>query len=122
MEQGDTLALVTDLLFETRIRGVAGPAGASVACARQLDAFRKHLHGAKLVLVDLEHPEAFEAIPLAVAAGVRVVGFYPHVQAELKQRALAAGASAALARSAFVEKLPHLLGAAAEDPPRDQDA
>lgn len=117
-----TAALVTDLLFESRIRGVAVPAGADVSCARAVDALLALLPEAKLVLVDLEHPGAFEAIPLAVAAGVRVVGFYPHVQAELKQRALAAGASAALARSAFVEKLPHLLGAAAEGPPPDQDA
>ena len=42
-------------------------------------------------------------------AAVRVVGFYSHVDAALREAALAAGVDAALPRSAFTTRLPGLL-------------
>jgi hypothetical protein len=42
-------------------------------------------------------------------AAVPLVGFFSHVQTELRERALAAGFDRVLPRSAFVQQLPQIL-------------
>ena len=43
--------------------------------------------------------------------GMPVIGYCSHVQDDLKSQALAAGCTAVLPRSAFVQQLPELLSA-----------
>ncbi len=62
---------------------------------------------ASLLLVDLSRTPMLPAVP----SGVRVVGYAPHVDDDLLQRAEAAGIEA-LPRSVFFRRLPELLGGA----------
>ena len=62
---------------------------------------------ASLLVIDLSRG----GVPAALPTGVRVVGFAPHVDDELLQRAEAAGVEA-LPRSVFFRRLPELLAEA----------
>jgi CheY-like chemotaxis protein len=67
-----------------------------------------------LLLLDLHAPGDPPALVRALKAdartrGIPVVGFYSHVEADLRRDALAAGIDEALPRSAFVQRLPALL-------------
>jgi DNA-binding NarL/FixJ family response regulator len=117
------IAVVTDLIFSTKITGTAKALGAEVRVARNLGALKMHLDaqeaegaggGRGLVIVDLNASgvDPIEAVRVAKAhgSGVRVVAFLSHVQADLAAAAREAGADAVMARSAFVEKLPGLVG------------
>ena len=59
----------------------------------------------QLVIVDLNVPAALAAIEAAKTLGLEVLAFVPHVNADLKQRALAAGADRVVARSNFAQHL-----------------
>ncbi len=59
-------------------------------------------HEGDLVLVDLRR--IGDAVSLAVATGARVVGFAPHVEDDVLERATAAGCEA-LPRSLFFRRL-----------------
>lgn len=109
-----TVALISDLIFRSRIEGEARAVGASlVAVARASDAMARISAGdVRMLIVDLDLPPAdtSAAIAAARAAGVdRVVAFYPHAQTQLAEAARAQGADTVLPRSAFVVRLPELL-------------
>ena len=114
-----TIALVTDLIFSTKITGTAKALGGQVTVARSLDRLREVLAGptggaapaAAQVIVDLNASavDVMEAIRLAKQHGARVVAFLSHVQVNLAAAAREAGADQVLARSAFVERLPQIL-------------
>ncbi len=124
------IAVVTDLIFSTKITGTAKALGGQVQVARSLDALRQKLDaaceaaatgtppteaasGVPLVIVDLNSTgvDTVEAVRVAKAhrAAPRVVAFLSHVQAELAVAAREAGADQVLARSAFVDRLPELV-------------
>ena len=65
--------------------------------------------GQALVLVDLTDRAADETITAAAAAGIRSIGFGPHVDEFAMVRARSLGASDALARSQFFRDLDRLL-------------
>jgi hypothetical protein len=65
-----------------------------------------------VAVVDLTAPDALEAIEEAVAAGVPVLAYGPHVEAELLERARAAGARAVYPRGQFLQHAAALVGAA----------
>lgn len=107
--------LVPDLLFRSRIEGTAVQAGVAVTV---LDGSRALAACAAeppdLVVIDLGGP----GDPVALAhqlrtdpatAGIPIVGFYPHVDQALRERALAAGIPRVLPRSAFVSRLAEIL-------------
>ena len=113
------VALVTDLIFATRIGGTAGQAGLECRIVRSVGDLEAAVraHRPALVLLDLQAdgivgPDAVartrEADP-----DTRVVGFVSHVEKDLAAAAAAAGAEV-LPRSRFVHQLPELLAAAAE--------
>jgi hypothetical protein len=60
----------------------------------------------RLVLVDLDRCADIQGFCIESA---RVIGFGPHVDTEIQQRALAAGYDEVLARSVFFRRLPALL-------------
>jgi CheY-like chemotaxis protein len=122
------IALVDDLMFLSRIREAARGAGASILSARtRADLVAAARDGGRLVLVDadsarLPWAQAVSALRAEPAlAGLPVLAFLSHVNAERAEAARAAGCTRVLARGAFVRELPQLVAAAAaptlpEDP------
>lgn len=111
-----TVAVVTDLIFATKIRGTAEAQGGSVRLARDAAGLAAALGegGVRLVIVDLnaDRVDAAALVRLAKAApgSPRVVAYFSHVQGELAKAAREAGADEVMARSSFVERLPGMVG------------
>ncbi|HEX5630895.1 MAG TPA: hypothetical protein VFY15_04485 [Acidimicrobiia bacterium] len=97
--------LASNLLDRDRIERVV------VARGLRLDPIRgaAAVGGQVLVLVDLTDPAADETITAAAAAGVRTIGFGPHVDEFAMVRARSLGATLAMARSQFFRDLEGLL-------------
>jgi CheY-like chemotaxis protein len=114
------VALVSDLMFGSRIREAAARLSVSVRTARGKEALLEACRAEPpaLVLADLDdgRVDPLEAIRSlrrdAALAGVAVVGFVSHVDVERAAAAQAAGCSQVLSRGAFVQELPRLLEAA----------
>ncbi len=106
------IALVSDLIFASRISATAAHVGAEVD-ARQSSQLPDSDAPPAAVIVDLTitNGDPFEAIRDAKARWpeVVVIGFFPHVQTDLKRQAQAAGADQILPRSVFTEQLPDIL-------------
>lgn len=91
---GPRLAYVPDLMDRSRL------SGHDVEFVRDLDDLVERGVGAALVIVDLGRPTVLPAATTLVGAGVRVVGFAPHVDDDLRAAA-AAGGVEVLPRSRF---------------------
>ena len=106
------LAVVPDLFFATKIAATAKVSGVELELVPpQRAAARMAEAPAALAILDLHAKDALDlvkALKLA-APTVPVVGFFSHVEVELRRDALAAGADAVLPRSQFVTKLAALL-------------
>lgn len=109
------LALVPDLFFASRITTTATHLGVAVHATTpdRLVADCREIRPA-LIIIDLHAPGgALEAVRELkrdpVTAGVRVVGFYSHVEAHVRAAALEAGVDEPMPRSAFTAKLATLL-------------
>jgi len=112
------IAVVTDLIFSTKITGTAKALQKPYAVARTLDKLTELLNAAptdapSLVIIDLNSQgfDTIEAIRIAKShpTNPRVVAFLSHVEVELAQQAREAGADQVMARSGFVNQLPSLL-------------
>jgi CheY-like chemotaxis protein len=111
------IALVSDLMFASRIREAAAAKNVGVRSARSPEALLAACREdpPSLVLADLDDNrvralEAVQALRQDPAfQQLTVIGFVSHVDAERAQAAGAAGCSRVLARSAFVQQLPQLL-------------
>ena len=97
------VSIAEDLMLASRVDVMLTGAGHHVILARSLaDA---SLDGADLVVADLE-----VATPDSLAGlGVPVLGYYSHVDAEIKQAADAAGLDLAVPRSRMARELPALV-------------
>lgn len=110
------VAAITDVFFLAKVHDAIKAAGAEMRLARTADEALAHARaGASLMLLDL-NDRSFAALDLARAMRadeqlrtVPVVGFLSHVQAELKQQAVATGMNEVLARSVFSSSLPAVL-------------
>jgi len=71
----------------------------------------------ELVVLDLTETPALELLEQGELRDMRTIGYYPHVDRALGERALRAGASRVVPRSAFFGRLQQWL-APAGDPPR----
>jgi len=118
----NVLALVGDLIFESRIRGAARGSSAVVHAVRtkgdlltSVDRCAPHL-----VLLDLNVLGADTTASVAqlrqAAGHARIIGFASHVDAELMDRAKAAGADDVMPRSRFDAELVPMLHGMAERP------
>lgn len=109
------LALVDDLFFRAKIEATARAAGVTVTFARTAGEAAAPLSGRAVVLVDLalatDDPAAAIRALKARTPPPTVIAFGSHRDAQALTAARAAGADRVLARSAFVERLPELLGA-----------
>ena len=107
------VAFVTDLMVGVRIEEAAKTAGAEVETVGSLEegAERVRSRVVEVVVVDLAIAGLdLEAIvSLGREAGARVIGFYPHVDAALRQAAKRAGIERAYPRSRFLRDLPRIL-------------
>jgi CheY-like chemotaxis protein len=112
------VALIDDLLFLSRVREAARASGAEVRAVRSADALLEACRERPdaLVVADLDSPHlrAVETVRAlradAALASIPVVGFLSHVHADLAREAREAGVTRVLARSAFVQELPGLMG------------
>lgn len=109
------IAVVGDMFFASKIRSTAEAMGVEISFARNREALIEQAREARLIVVDLHH-QHIDAVALASdlkanreTANIRLVGFFSHVETELRQRALAAGFDEVLPRSAFSRDLPEIL-------------
>ncbi len=110
----EVVALVEDLLFQSKMAETARQLGISLQTVASADALLAAAMGQapKLVLVDLNARQGpLEGIARLKAAGnaAPIIGFFSHVQTELAERARAAGCSQVLPRSQFSAKLAEIL-------------
>lgn len=103
------IVVVNDMFFASKIRAVAEALGVEISFPRSKEALVEKAREAKLILVDL-HNQQLDPVELArELSGVKLIGFYSHVETELRQKALAAGYKEVLPRSAFVRDLAKIL-------------
>jgi len=97
------VSLVDDLMLASRVRASLEAAGHEVSEAHEHGA--ETLIGGDLIVADLEvtPPEELASTP------VPVLGFYSHVDTEMKRRADAAGLAMAVPRSRMARELPQLV-------------
>jgi hypothetical protein len=95
-------AISADLMLGSRVRASLEASGHEV---EQDSSLPDELDGIDLVVADLDtvEPEALSGL------GLPVVGFYSHVDAEMKRRADAAGLALAVPRSRMSRELPELV-------------
>lgn len=102
-----TVAFVPDLMDRSRL------SAHDVEFVRDVAELVERGAAAALVLVDLARPAVVAAATELVVSGVRVVGFAPHVDDELRAEAAAAGVEV-LPRSRFFGQLDSLVGDTAD--------
>ncbi len=96
-------AVVSDLLFASKVTETLAAAGHEVALVAAVG--DPALEDASILIVDLAEVDP----ATAVAAGKPVLGFYPHTDAAVRDRAHAAGVDVAVPRSRFVREMPALV-------------
>ena len=105
------VAFIPDLLFGSNVVGALGAAGHDVVLSGDGAALARELPSAQLLIVDLT-VDPDERIERARSAGVPTLAFYAHVEADVRDRAEAAGFDLVVPRSrmaregaALVERL-----------------
>ncbi len=109
------IAACSDLMFKVNLVGAADKAGAEIRIVDSPENFLAEAHkGADLLVVDLG-AHAFDPEQLLIqrrddakAAAIPLVGFFSHVEVDVKHMADAAGADAVWPRSKFFQELPAL--------------
>ena len=103
------LVLVRDLMFASKISGAAQSLGVAIKMIREPSKIANE--AGDRVIVDLNQQGALEAAAeWKIATGGRAIGFVSHVDRETIDRARELGIDEVLPRSAFVQRLPELLG------------
>ena len=109
------LAIVSDMIFASRITGTAAKLGTPCQVVADLTSLEAALSesdpNTALVDMNLEGLSAEEAIRTVKSRhpGTRVIAFFSHVQTELMERARSAGADEVWPRSVFVQQLTQVL-------------
>jgi PleD family two-component response regulator len=117
MMSRNVIAAVDDLFFASRIRAVAEHLNISIRFAKSAEDALKSAKTERpdLIIVDLN---SRRCEPLELAKRLKsdeqlrslaLLGFFSHVQTELKQQALQAGYDELLPRSIFSQKLSEIL-------------
>jgi hypothetical protein len=95
------LAVVADLMLASRVEAPLRAAGHEVTVRPEPG---PDAGGFDLIVADLEHADA----AAVAAAGPPSIGFYPHTEVAIRQRAEAAGIDLAVPRSRMARELPEL--------------
>ncbi len=112
---GRNIALVTDLIFATKIRSTAEAVGARIELVRSVASLAAAAGGGPIgqVIIDLNADGLDTTTAIAAAKGLpgrpHVVAFLSHVQTELAAAAQQAGADEVLPRSEFSTRLPEII-------------
>jgi len=115
--RADVLAAVDDLFFFAKIEAAAKAAGTNVLLASDPRQMQALLAGSVpgLVILDL-NSKVFDPLDMVRSiktdtrlAHTRVIGFYSHVQVDLRRAAEEAGCDQVLPRSVFVAQLQDIL-------------
>lgn len=111
------ISVVDDMFFASKIRAVAEAAGVEISFPRSQDAVVSKARETKpgLILVDL-HNQRIDPVALArelksdeELRGIKLLGFFSHVQTELQRKAIAAGFDQVIPRSVFARDLSEIL-------------
>ena len=110
------LAVLDDLFFTVKINEAAKRAGVPVEFVKSAkDALDRDQSHPRLIILDL-NCASLDPLKLIedlkshnALKGIHLIGYVSHVQAELIQKARAAGCDAVLARSAFSKDLPRIM-------------
>ena len=106
---GVVIVVVDDMFFASKIRAVAEAVGVEVSFPRSKEAVIEKAREATLVIADL-HNQKIDAVELArELSGVKLLGFFSHVETELRQKALEAGYDSVIPRSVFARDLAEIL-------------
>lgn len=116
------LAVMSDLLFRSKIDDAARRNGLELRAAKSLEQLERHLGKGlpAVAFVDLEadSPEPTAAIhrirEITGESAVRIIGFAGHTNLAAIEAGRAAGATVVLARSGLTSQLPALLERVAE--------
>ena len=105
------------MFFASKIRAVAEAASVEISSPRSEEAVVSKARETKpgLIVVDL-HSQRIDPVALARALkadeelrGIKLLGFFSHVQTELQRNAVAAGFDRVVPRSVFARDLEQLL-------------
>jgi hypothetical protein len=108
------VAFIPDLLFGSNVVGALRAAGHEPVLATDLDALRRELPGAQVLVVDLTSDAGprIEQAALLRPPGIRTLAFYSHVESDVRATAEQAGFDLVVPRSrmaregaALVERL-----------------
>jgi CheY-like chemotaxis protein len=111
------IAVVDDIFFASKIRAAAEAVDVEISFPRSKEALveKARESAPQMILVDL-HNQKLDPVALAKElkthqelGGIQLVGFFSHVETELRQNALAAGYDQVLPRSVFSRDLPKIL-------------
>jgi CheY-like chemotaxis protein len=111
------IAVVDDLFFASKIRGMAEQLGVTVSFPRASDALMEAVlrDQPALIICDL-HATRIDPIELAKQLkaderlrSIPLLGFFSHVQTELEHQAKQAGFDRVMPRSAFTTRLADIL-------------
>lgn len=111
------ISVVDDMFFASKIRAVAEAAGVEISSPRSQEAVVSKARETKpgLIVVDL-HNQRIDPVALArelkadeELRGIKLLGFFSHVQTELQRNAVAAGFDRVVPRSVFARDLEQLL-------------
>ena len=99
------VAVAPDLLLASRIEATLAAAGHAVELASSVTDLPAPLEGVDLLVVDVDRADAEAVADL----GLPVLGFYPHVNVDARERAEAAGVDLVVPRSRLARELPALV-------------
>jgi CheY-like chemotaxis protein len=111
------IAVVDDLFFASKIRGTAEALGVAVSFPRHADGVREVIqrNSPALIICDL-HSEKLDLMGLAASLkkdpatkDIPLIGFFSHVQTDLRTAAEQAGFDRVIPRSLFTSNLAAIL-------------
>jgi hypothetical protein len=105
------VAFIPDLLFGSNVAGAVQAAGHEPVLAADLEAVRRELPGAELLIVDLtaEACERIRGVREMRSPAVPTLGFYSHVEADVRSQAEAGGFDLVVPRSRMAREGPALI-------------
>jgi PleD family two-component response regulator len=111
------LAVLSDLMFTVKIKEAAKRVGLETIFVRsQQDALLQAKQQPAVIILDLNHAEAGPLDTIAKlktnaeTSGISLLGYVSHVDVALKKAAQEKGCDQVIARSAFSQNMPAILG------------
>jgi len=103
------LAIVDDMFFASKIRATAEAVGVEVSFPRSVEKLIEKAKEARpeLVVVDLHNTKELKSNE--DLRGIKLLGFFSHVHADLQRNAVAAGYDQVIPRSVFARDLGEIL-------------